>query len=154
MARMTTTQELTWSAFLREPTQVEPMLKKGDVILKRRDGEPLRLTREVDDDLARKAIAAAARLFAAAVDEQVTKVGQKVETELPWTHFLPDDVRQQFVKEFITEFKACADLGDFTALGRMLVSWKSTARVYADGLDKILMRPIPKVLGKRVPRPK
>lgn len=71
MSVMTTTHELTWSAFLREPTLVEPLLTKGDVLLKRRDAEPLRLTRATGDDLTRDALATAARLLAPAAGAEM-----------------------------------------------------------------------------------
>ncbi|OGQ13660.1 MAG: hypothetical protein A2138_01490 [Deltaproteobacteria bacterium RBG_16_71_12] len=151
---MRTTSELTWSAFLREPTSVEPLLAKGDVLLKRRDAEPLRLTRATGDDATRQALATAARLLAPAAGEEVReRLDRDVAARLPWTRFLPDEDRKLFVKEFIREFEACADLGDFTALGRLLVGWKNTATLHAEGLAEILKRPIGKV-GKRVPRPK
>lgn len=149
---MTQTHELTWSAFLREPTLVEPLLAKGDVLLKRRDAEPLRLTRASGDDNTRDALATAARLLAPAAAE-AARDRIDVDVRLPWTRFLPDDDRKQFVKEFVREFEACADLGDFTSLGRLLTEWKNTASLHAEGLAEILKRPIAKV-GKRVTRPK
>ncbi len=149
---MSQTHELTWSAFLREPTLVEPLLAKGDVLLKRRDAEPLRLTRAAADDNTRDALATAARLLAPAAAE-AARDRSDVDVRLPWTRFLPDDDRKQFVKEFVREFEACADLGDFTSLGRLLIEWKNTASLHAEGLADILKRPIAKV-GKRVARPK
>lgn len=151
---MTTTHELTWSAFLREPTLVDPLLAKGDVLLKRRDAEPLRLSRATGDDATRDALSTAARLLAPAAGEEMReKLDRDVDARLPWTRFLPDADRKLFVKEFVREFEACADLGDFTSLGRLLVEWKNTASLHAEGLAAVLKRPITKV-GKRVARPK
>lgn len=153
MSVMTTT-ELTWSAFLREPTLVDPLLAKGDVLLKRRDAEPLRLTRATGDDATRDALSTAARLLApAAVAEASGSFDSQVDARLPWTRFLPSDDRKQFVKDFVREFEACADLGDFTSLGRLLRDWKNTASLHAEGLADILKRPIT-TLGARVPRPR
>lgn len=149
-----TTHELTWSAFLREPTLVEPLLAKGDVLLKRRDGEPLRLTRAAGDDTTRDALAAVARLLGpAASGESRRSLDRDVDARLPWTRFLPEEDRRAFVAEFVREFEACADLGEFTSLGTLLVEWKNTASLHAEGLAVILKRPVTKV-GGRVPRPK
>ena len=149
-----TTTELTWSAFLREPTLVEPLLAKGDVLLKRRDAEPLRLTRATGDDAVRDALSAAARLLAPAAGAGFSEgLDYDVDARLPWTRFLPTDDRTQFVKEFVREFEACADLGDFTSLGRLLIEWKNTAALHAEGLGEILKRPVP-TLGGRVARPR
>lgn len=147
------THELTWSAFLREPTRVEPMLEKGDVLLKRRDGEALRLSRESRDANTRQAIIDAVRLLRA--DPSAAPIrgpDQSVTNRLPWTRFLPEEDRLAFVTEFIDHLEACADLGDFTALGRLLEEWKNTAAAYADGVAPALKRPV-KAVGGRVPRP-
>lgn len=151
---MTNMHELSWSAFLREPTLVEPLLAKGDVLLKRRDAEPLRLTRATGDDATRAALSTAARLLAPAAGAEVReKLDRDVEGRLPWTRFLPDEDRKHFVREFVREFEACADLGEFTSLGRLLIEWKNTASLHAEGLAELLERPIAKV-GRRVSRPK
>ncbi|MDP2339351.1 MAG: hypothetical protein Q8O67_00220 [Deltaproteobacteria bacterium] len=148
-----TTHELTWSAFLREPTLVEPLLAKGDVLLKRRDAEPLRLTRASGDEATRDALSTAARLLAPAAGDERANVEEHLDARLPWTRFLPQEDRKLFAKEFVREFEACADLGDFTSLGRMLADWKNTASLHAEGLAEILTRPVPKV-GGRVSRPR
>lgn len=148
-----TTHELSWSAFLREPTQVEPFLARGDVLLKRRDGDPLRLSRATDGEATRAALSAAARLLAPSDSAAYAKIAEAMSARLPWTRFLPDVDRRTFVDEFMKEFEACADLGDFTSLGRLLSEWKATALLYAEGIADKLKRPIVKLSG-RVPRPK
>jgi hypothetical protein len=153
MSDVTTVQELTWSAFLREPTSVDALLAKGDVLLKRRDGEPLRLTKAARDDVTSDAIATAARLLAPTEEELLARLAPVVEERLPWTRFLPAGDRDAFVSEFVRQFAACADLGDFTALARLLTEWKTTAALHAEGLAPVLRRPVSTV-GARVPRPK
>lgn len=150
---MDTNQEMTWSAFLREPSSVEPLLEHGDVVLKRRDGEPLRLSRSSKGQAERQAIAAAARLLAPVLSEGAREAVEKMaDVQLPWTRFLPERDRHEFVTDFLRQFEACADLGDFSALGRLLAEWKNTATAYADGLGDELKRPIAAV-GERVRRP-
>ncbi len=147
------TQEVTWSAFLREPAIIEPLLARGDVVLRRRDGEPLRLSRELKDAGEREALSAAARLLAPVLSDHARKsVEKNAEGQLPWTRFLPAEDRHTFLTEFLRQFEACADLGDFSALGRLLAEWKNTAAVHAEGLAGALKRPI-KTVGGRVRRP-
>ena len=50
---------------MREPTSVERWLELGDVLLRRREGETLRLSRESSDEAQRQALLAAARLLGA-----------------------------------------------------------------------------------------
>jgi hypothetical protein len=147
------THELNWSAFLREPTSVEPLLEKGDVVLKRRDGEALRLSRASRSLDERQAIASAVRLlWAGFAETRGEDFGQRVAERLPWTRFLPETDRTAFAREFLDSLEACADLGDFTALGRLLVEWKNTATVFAEGVGQELKRPL-KATGGRVRRP-
>ena len=149
-----TTHEVTWSAFLREPSSVESLLDEGDVVLKRRDGEPLRLSREPKREAGHDALAAAARLLAPVLsDEARRSIEAKAGTQLPWTRFLPENERRLFLREFLSQFEACADLGDFTPLGNLLVQWKNTASLYAEGLADELKRPV-KAVGPRLARPR
>jgi hypothetical protein len=145
--------EMNWSAFLREPSSIEPMLEKGDVVLKRRDGEPLRISRQSKSADVHQALLAAVRLLSSGGSaSHVRELGRSVTERLPWTRFLPEADRAAFVAEFVSHLEACADLGDFTALGRLFAEWKNTAAAFADGLAPELKRPV-KEVGGRVPRP-
>lgn len=147
------THELNWSTFLREPTRIEPLLERGDVVLKRRNGEALRLSRESRSVDERQVLLAAARLFSADIAaDHGRRLGKDVPDRLPWTRFLPEEDRATFVAEFLSHLEACADLGDFTALGRLLAEWKNTAAAFANGTASKLKQPVKKV-GGRVPRP-
>jgi len=147
------THELSWSVFLREPTSVEQWLDKGDVVLKRRDGESLRLCRLSRSENERQAIASAVRLLWVPLESDRSRdLGQLVADRLPWTRFLPEADRTRFAKDFLGHLEACADLGDFTALGRLLEEWKNTATAFAEGLGRELTRPV-KDVGGRVHRP-
>lgn len=128
------THEVTWSSFLREPTSVERWLERGDVVLRRREGEPLRLTRVSADEAQHQALVAAVRLLSADAGRQRKLLdAQRVSERLPWTRFLPDDDRRAFVDDFLKTLEACADLGDFAALGNLVIEWKATARLHAEG---------------------
>jgi hypothetical protein len=147
--------ELTWSSFLREPTSVERWLERGDVLLRRREGEMLRLSRESSDAAQREALLAAVRLLtlgAAHAKEKLRLNGDEIGERLPWTRFLPSADRRAFVAEFLGTLEACADLGEFAALGRLVEDWKATASLHAEGMAGRLKGPI-RAIGANVPRP-
>ena len=147
--------ELTWSSFLREPTSVERWLERGDVLLRRREGETLRLSRASTDSAQREALLAAVRLLtlgAARAKEKLQLDERQIAERLPWTRFLPPADRIEFAAEFLSTLEACADLGDFAALGRLVEDWKATASLHAEGLAEHLKGPISKI-GAKVPRP-
>jgi len=147
--------ELTWSSFLREPTSVERWLKQGDVLLRRREGETLRLSRESTDTSQREALLAAVRLLTLGAEHEKQKLeldDAEIAARLPWTRFLPDVERRAFASEFLSMLEACADLGDFAALGRLLEDWRATASLHAEGLAGRLKGPLGD-LGAKVPRP-
>ncbi len=131
---------------------VDPLLRKGSVLLRRRDGEPLRLSREASDDSEHQALVAAMRLLAGAASAK-GRVGDKdLQARLPWTRFLPEADRRTFLAEFMANLEACADLGEFAALGRLVENWRATAALHADGTARHLRAPI-KEVGARVRRP-
>ncbi|MHB8878251.1 MAG: hypothetical protein ACYC8T_31535 [Myxococcaceae bacterium] len=147
--------ELTWSSFLREPTSVEPWLERGDVLLRRRAGETLRLSRESSDVAQREALLVAVRLLtlgAAHAKEGPQLDEEEIAERLPWTRFLPAADRGTFLAEFLRTLEACADLGEFAALGRLVDDWKATASLHAEGLAGRLKGPLHRV-GAKVPRP-
>jgi hypothetical protein len=146
--------EVTWSSFLREPTQVEKWLERGDVLLKRREGATLRLSRETREAAQKEALVAAVRLLVgtASPAESAAFDQATVATRLPWTRFLPPADRERFAAEFLSTLEACADLGEFSALGRLLADWRATASLHADGTASQLTRPL-EDFGRKVRRP-
>lgn len=124
------TREVSWSSFLREPSSVEPLLERGDVLLRRRDGETLRLSRESSEAALRDALSVTGRLVAGAGKLDASALAERV----PWTRFLSAKDRQLFLRELLSCLEASADLGDFTALGRLVAEWKTTAGLHAEGL--------------------
>lgn len=143
--------ELTWSTFLREPTSVERWLKRGDVLLRRREGETLRLSRESGGAAEREALLTAVRLLRPDVAQrQLEEEG--IAERLAWTRFLPAADRRVFLMEFLDTLEACADLGQFAALGRLVEDWKATASLHAEGMAASLKRPV-RIVGAKVRRP-
>ncbi len=60
---------------------------------------------------------------------------------------------ETFVEEFLDRFEACADLGEFGSLAQLLVEWRNTASLHAEGRAGRLKEPIPKVSEFAVRRP-
>lgn len=79
-------------------------------------------------------------------------VEKMAEVQLPSTRSLPETDWHEFVTDFPRQFEACADLGGFSAIGRLLAERKNTATAYAEGLGDELKRPIAAV-SERVRRP-
>ncbi len=143
--------EVTWSSFLREPTSVERWLERGDVLLRRREGERLRLSRESSDTAQREALSAALQLLTRGA-ERLQLDDAEIAERLPWTRFLPAADRKAFVAEFLGTLEACADLGEFAALGRLVEDWKATASLHAEGIAGRLKGRLHRSAA-RVPRP-
>jgi hypothetical protein len=105
--------------------------------------------RESSDVSQRQALLAAVRLLNAGAAKQKLQLDEAEVTErLPWTKFLPPADRRNFVSEFLDLLEACVDLGEFTALGRLVSEWKATASLHAEGLADPLKKPIRQVGGK------
>jgi hypothetical protein len=71
--------ELTWSSFLREPTSVDRWLEHGDVLLRRREGATLRLSRESSDAAQREALVAALRLLTGSAAQEKPRLLDEAE---------------------------------------------------------------------------
>ncbi len=144
-------RELTWSTFLRDPTKIDRLLQRGDVVLRRRRGESLRLSRASNQLPHDELLTAAAEVLSVLV--RVSPPDPKhLSEEMRWTSFLPPRDRREFLEEFIASLGACAELGTFDPVARLLADWKRTAQLHAEGLADSLKRPISSV-GGRVQRP-
>jgi hypothetical protein len=144
-------REVTWSSFLRNPTRVDAWLKNGDVVLRRRDGEALRLSRARGDEAEKVVLAAAAEVLTLLLPSGHARLAEPTR-QMPWTRFLPEADRRLFVEEFVQCLDACAGLGGFSPVVRLLADWKKTALLHAEGLADQLRRPI-RAAGGSVKRP-
>lgn len=134
---------------------MERWLQRGDVLLRRREGETLRLSRDSNDTSQREALLAAVRLLTLAAgraSKQMPLNDSEIAERLPWTRFLPAGDRSQFLDEFLRTLEACADLGDFVAIGRLVEDWKVTASLHSQGVADGLKAPL-RVTRTKVPRP-
>jgi hypothetical protein len=128
---MTTT--VTFSELLRKPNDVIGKLDAGDVLLTRRDAEPLRLSLAGPATAEVGTLDALAQLIAASLDDEMSdRVAQHLLEPFPWAEFLPAQVRREFVGDFLRTARACAAVGRFDRLTILLEAWRATAEAYAD----------------------
>ena len=127
------TSTATFSALLRTPNEVIDQLEAGDVLLTRRDGEPLRLSKARPAEQEIDTLAALAQLIAVSLDDAACdRLVVKLTDPFPWLGVLPAQARRGFVQEFLATARACAALGRFERLTIVLAAWKGTAEAYAD----------------------
>jgi len=126
----------TLSDLLRNPSEVIERLEQGDVVLTRRGGESLRLSKESSAAQEHEMVAALARLIAATIsDDSVTaKVADALGESFPWVEFLGDADTARFVRDFLRTARACASVGRFERLGVEVANWRETAIAYSLGL--------------------
>lgn len=127
----------TLSTFLRSPNEVIDRLDEGDVVLTRREGEALRVSKESSHHGERAMIAALSQLIAAVVTrkESAFEIAETLRKgPFPWLEFLPGDARSNFVGEFLRTAHACADVEHFEPLAILVGNWRETAVAYSLGL--------------------
>jgi len=129
---MTTTA--TFSELLRTPNEVIDRLSGGgEVLLTRRDAEPLRLSLAGPAAAESSTLAALAQLIGASLDDEMCdRIASHLSDPFPWIEFLPDHARREFVGEFLRVARACAAVSRFDRLTVLLAAWRGTAEAYAD----------------------
>nr|MDT0662602.1 hypothetical protein [Micromonospora sp. DSM 115978] len=71
----------------------------------------------------------------------------------PWVNFLPEDDRNEFVKEFVLTLELCGESDVWMPLGKMIHEWQQTAAIHVDpALARELSGPVDSDLGS-VPVP-
>lgn len=124
---------VTLSALLRTPHEVFDKLNDGDVLVTRRDGDDLRLSKAERSEAEAATVQALAQLIAASLDDQTCdQLADRLAGPFPWIAFLPPQHRRQFVGEFLRLTRASASIGRFERLAIALEAWKATAEAYAD----------------------
>jgi hypothetical protein len=129
---MTTTA--TFSELLRTPNEVIGKLEAdGDVLLTRRDAEPLRLSLAAPAAAESGTLGALAQLIGASLDDEMCdRMALHLVEPFPWIEFLPEIVRREFVSEFLRTARACASVARFDRLTILISAWRGTAEAYAD----------------------
>jgi hypothetical protein len=124
--------EHTLSHMLRNSGDVIAEAEHQDVVLRRRDGADLFLGLRSREESVRSALGVLARLLvAASLDPTIRdRVASALTASLPWTSFLPPEERAEFFEALTTKGAACADLGTFEPLARLIDGWRATAEVH------------------------
>ena len=131
LLNMTTTA--TFSALLRTPNEVIEQLEQGDVLLTRRDAEPLRLSKAHSAQAESDTLSALAQLIAAFLDDDACeRLISHLADPFPWIAFLPSKFQKEFVGDFLQTARACASVGRFDRLTIAISAWQATAEAYAD----------------------
>jgi hypothetical protein len=144
--------EFSFSDLLQQPTRVAAAVEeRGRVILHRRNAPDLVLSRASD----LSELAGFARLLARMLKHiPGNELGETVSEALPWTRYLTETGRANFVINLPAVIQDCDDLGTFAPLEIYLVDWRNTAAVLADPeLADRLAQPIPDPIGRPVEAP-
>jgi hypothetical protein len=138
------TTEVQWSELQRDPKSVAALADKGDVLVRRRDGAPLLLTRQDRaSSAAQGAMKAARALRNLLAHISAGTLAEALLDEFPWTDYLPEQDREQFAADFVRAFQASAELGEWSTLAELVDDWRNTALIHTDPeLVKKLTEPI------------
>jgi hypothetical protein len=149
---MSPVAEFSFSDLLQQPTRVASAVEeRGRVLLHRRNAPDLVLSRASDlSELAGFARLLSRMLTHVPVDE----IGETVTEALPWTRYLTETGRTDFVSSLPAVVQDCEDLGTFAPLEVYMAAWRDTAAVLADPeLADRLAKPIPDPIGRPVQAP-
>jgi hypothetical protein len=148
--------EFNISDLVRNPTEVVEHAERGEVILHRRGREDLRLSlasRETYSPVLNEVLA---RLVTWMMehDSGREEVRETMASVFPWLRFLPEDARDECVRDLVGVAVACAAVHNFAAFQAKVASWQSTAEVYSDPeLFAKLTGPVDIEHGGHVPIP-
>lgn len=123
---------LPFSDLIRRQTSVFPALDNADVILQRRDGEDLVLSRAERWNAMESALHLLARSMRLVAGANRGLAEEVFSEELPWLTWLPHDARAEAASEILDQLLAGADTGHFMPFARALREWKSTAEIHSD----------------------
>ncbi|MCU0271002.1 MAG: hypothetical protein MUF83_20490 [Acidimicrobiales bacterium] len=152
-----TSAECTFTHMLRNSGEVLAEVEQRDVVLRRRDGDDLFLGLHSREESIRASLGVLARLIvvAGADPETRSRLADGLAGSLPWTGFLPDDERVEFIDALASTAAACVELDTFEPLAHLIDGWRATAEVHANprpARTSKAPRPGPTVNPTRPPR--
>lgn len=124
--------EVSYSAFLRGPSEVLPALEHGDVQLERRNAEPLVMTRAQRYRSWMRGMALSSRVIRHLLEEDPDLAENLLADELPWLQWLPKSEQVDCLDDILTQLAAGAETGTFEPFTRAITEWEHTAEVWAD----------------------
>ncbi len=124
------------SELSRSPASVFAAADAGPVMITRRDGEALVLTRASAVEHQRLGLQLAAQLIAASLADSTNPFLDRLRVPFPWLEFLSSADRASFAAEVIDVARACAAVWQFDRLLEVLTAWRSTAEAVAAGYTR------------------
>lgn len=119
---------------LRNSGDVLAELDEHDVVIRRRDGEDLYISVRSREGSLQEALHVLGILLASLTDEPdiARRIVDAMADSLPWTSFLPEPERAEFLADLARVSAACVELQSYEPLGHVINSWRATADVYAN----------------------
>ena len=114
--------ERPFSEFLRQPNEVVAELEEHDVVLRRRNAPPLRLSDASRDDERAQAFDALARLLRNLLVHSPAGLGDAVDDVFPWATLLPKRDRTAFIDELGRTLVAASALDSYAPVAQLLRS--------------------------------
>lgn len=129
-----TVAEHTFTHMLRNSGEVLAEVEHRDVVLRRRDGSDLFLGLRSREESVRDALGVLARLLVAASMDPDTRrsVAGALAASLPWTTFLPEAEREEFLDQLTSTAAACVEVDVFEPLAQLVEGWRATAELHAN----------------------
>ena len=130
---VTITRTVQSSELSRNSREVFEAADQGPVLITRRDGDSLVLTKASQVDYERKGLELAAALVAASLAPDDRPFVERLRQPFPWLALLSPTDQDSFAVEIIDIARACAAVSRFDRLLLTLHSWEATAEAVASG---------------------
>lgn len=127
-------QTATFSHFLRSPNEVAAATANGSVLLTRRGEGDLVLLSAESERRNRAGMQFAVSTISAAVADWPDSFAHRLHQPFPWMTFLSQHEQEEFAAELVEVSRACASLGRFEGLARVIRQWSNTAAAYESGV--------------------
>jgi hypothetical protein len=124
--------ERPFSEFLRQPNNVVAELEEHDVVLRRRDAPPLRLSDATRDDARAEAFDTVARLLRNLLTHDPSGLADALDDVFSWASLLPAREQSAFVDELGRTLVAASAIDNFAPVAQLLREWRTTAEIHAD----------------------
>lgn len=129
----TTPRSVRSSELSRNSREVFKAADEGPVLITRRDGDPLVLTRASQAERDREGLELAAALVAASLAPEDRPFVERLHQPFPWLAFLSSTDQEAFASEAVQVARACAAVAHFDRLLLTIRAWKATAEEVAIG---------------------
>lgn len=145
--------ERPFSEFLRQPNDVVAELEEHDVVLRRRNAPPLRLSDATRDDARAEAFDMVARLLRNLLIHDPSGLAEALDDVFPWASLLPARDQSAFVDELARTLVAASAIDNFAPVAQLLQEWRATAEIHADPRLARRLRTAITATGDRVTAP-